>query len=334
MDENFRDPMAILPLELQMVLKRKSSRDPSSRFTSKLHLLLTFVSQSNDSSLEEKIGCGWVSEDEFKLNKKAICEILGIKVNTLNVNLSNLNFKQLKHNKNGWTLWKRENFTRSSADSTAPDTSNLQPVKSINLTISNNIINPQYSGTVHLGFASRPELQIFAGNVMKIWYALTQKTDIKALAPCTELIKAAAERFKQEQQPLSNAIEVLQAIMNPTQSLTYISFTQLAKLLAMFGPEKTLMLKIASLLNCSNSTGQWLSFAHFHQPQNLYGFFRDDQPNCLQIIDSGRIIQVYNMPLIDANGFYVKTAEDVFRSWDDYFRKHPLISYQQDTDFS
>ena len=83
-----------LPHDIQQILRRKSSRDPSSRFSTKLHILLNFVQNSNDKDMEEKVGCAWVTDEEFRLNKRIITNILGIKLNTLNVNLHALGFIQ------------------------------------------------------------------------------------------------------------------------------------------------------------------------------------------------------------------------------------------------
>lgn len=107
------DPLSHIPPVLQEILKRKSSRDPTSRFTYKLAYLLNFVNNSDDKDMYQKVGCSWVKEDEFQINKQILANIMGIKINTLNVNLYTLGFVQLKNNKDGWTLWKKPNFTRT-----------------------------------------------------------------------------------------------------------------------------------------------------------------------------------------------------------------------------
>nr|1PP7_U Chain U, kDa initiator binding protein [Trichomonas vaginalis] len=101
-----------LPPEIVAALKRKSSRDPNSRFPRKLHMLLTYL--ASNPQLEEEIGLSWISDTEFKMKKKNVALVMGIKLNTLNVNLRDLAFEQLQHDKGGWTQWKRSGFTRNS----------------------------------------------------------------------------------------------------------------------------------------------------------------------------------------------------------------------------
>lgn len=331
MNSDPSDPMAFLPIDIQTILKRKSSRDPSSRFASKLHLLLSYVSKSGDPSLEDKVGCGWVNDEEFKLNKRTICQILGIKLNTLNVNLHALQFIQQKHNKDGWTLWKRENFTRNSPDvAEAPSTQMTQKTMK---NVQQAVMQPDptvYSYfRINLGQTNIYENDCFTNKARQIWFELVN-TDINTPANTRTLIEKAANKFKQPEQPLSNAIEVLQAIMAPDPQPT-ISFFQFAKLLAMFGPENTIMLKIASLLCCSNSTGQWLYFGKIDVIPISYGTFSDEQPNCLELYQQGRMpVKVWNMPLVDANHPYIKNENELFINWEDYFRRHPFHSLNQD----
>ena len=249
-----------LPNDIQQILKRKSSRDPSSRFSTKLHILLNFVQNSNDKEMEERVGCAWVTDEEFRLNKRVIANILGIKLNTLNVNLHALGFIQQKHSKDGWTLWKRPNFTRNSLGNDL--TPNNSAASTIGPTLTNNMgmvdlnsqkinsaydmvfqnkypmstmIQPQMIQPIQLGKVSQIVFNTFMNNARQIWLNLANSNFEPADA--TDLIQKAAARFKQIEQPLDNAIEVLRAIIIPDQSQTNISFKQFCSFLAMFGPE-------------------------------------------------------------------------------------------------
>lgn len=332
MNNDISDPMAILPIEIQTIIKRKSSRDPSSRFASKLHLLLSYVSKSGDPSLEEKVGCGWVNDEEFKLNKRTICQVLGIKLNTLNVNLHALQFNQQKHNKDGWTLWRREGFTRNSPDIAEQPSSSMNQKMMKNPNTPSMLTDPSVYSIfkINLGQTNPYDNEMFTNEARQMWIDFGN-TDINSPAMASDLIRKAALKFKQPEQPLSNAIEVLQAIMAPDQTQPTITFFQFAKLLAMFGPKDTIMLKIASLLSCSNTTGQWLFFSKIDQPPMYYGTFSDEQPNCLILCQQGRPpIRVWNMPLVDATNPYIKNETEFFNNWEDYFDRHPFNSLTPD----
>ena len=77
-----------LPQYIRDIIHRRSSRDPSSRFSRKLHALLSYVSANPD--MEDEIGLSWIDDEIFQVNKKRLLEIMKIKLNTLNVNFKNL----------------------------------------------------------------------------------------------------------------------------------------------------------------------------------------------------------------------------------------------------
>ena len=300
------DVLNYMPPEIQQLLKRKSSRDPTSRFATKLHVLLKYVTENPE--LEDRIGCSWLSDDEFRLNKKAICPVLGIKLNTLNVNLHQLGFEQQKHNKDGWTLWKKPGFTRESNELIeSPFTRYKTPPR------------------ISLGNVDPADVEQFNQYAKKIWIDLTGIDDVLVPQNSERLINSAATMFKQDEQPFDNAVDVLKAIITPTPQ-AQITFEHFAKFLAMFGPHGTIMLKIASLLNCSNNTGQWLVFAKNEVPNSLYGSFLDSEPNKLEIRLNGKvIISAWNLPLVDANRQYIRGENGLlYYSWDDFFQKNPV----------
>jgi hypothetical protein len=139
----------------------------------------------------------------------------------------------------------------------------------------------------------------------------------------------AARLFKQEGQEEQNALEVLQAILAP-KKLPVTTFDQFARFLAMFGPNGTVMLKIASLLGCSHRTGQWLYFdVDTVQLPTIAGTFDVYEPNCLVIRNNGNVTKVWNAPLVEANnkaGYIIDQLGHTYRSWAEYFERHPVTA--------
>ena len=89
------------------------------------------------------------------------------------------------------------------------------------------------------------------------------------------------------------------------------------------------MEKIASLLNCSNRSGQWLRLGQLDSrttARGIYGAFDDNEPNCLVIRQTRRApIRVWKVPLIEAGQRYVIDEHgETYESWDDYFRRSPV----------
>jgi hypothetical protein len=55
-----------LPPRIQALLQRKSGRDPSSQFPSKIRALLDY--STNNPSLKSEILLAWVDEDLFRMS--------------------------------------------------------------------------------------------------------------------------------------------------------------------------------------------------------------------------------------------------------------------------
>jgi hypothetical protein len=311
--------VARLPLDVQAILKRKSSRDPNSRFSAKLFSLLLYV--ANMPTMEDDIGVAWISDDTFKMNKHALASVLGIKLNTLNVNLRDLEFQQQGHkSKDGWTCWKKNGFTRTS---TAFSDEIQAPVRPPAVPAA--LTQMKASLSFNLGCMQPASVVNFSSGAQVLWKQLTGG----GTSPMGSFLHRAAAKFKQEGQQEHNALEVLTAIISPRNS-DHITFDDFAKFMAMFGPEKTVMLKIASLLDCSHRTGQWLYFdtESFPLPP-VYGAFDPAQPNCLVLHNHETITRIWNLPLIEVsmgNRYIIDERGKQFTDWREYFDAHPVTS--------
>lgn len=299
-----------LPLDIQNMLKRKSSRDPASRFTAKLHTLLTFVTEN--PHMESEIGLGWISNEVFKMNKHSLVTVMGIKPNTLNVNLRDCQFKQQQHNKDGWTQWSKEGFTKDSSDVSQEMTTKI------------GFTDVRLHGMKTFGKMNSSDIATFQGIVKSIWRSLNNNMDVLS-ANADVFLQRAAERFRVNGQTMENARDVLKAIIYPDDTMN-ISFEMFEKFMAMFGPETSSMMKIQSLLQYSGATGNWMVFS---QPTAWpRGYFMDEEPNCL-IVDNGRgqIIKAWNMPLIGwDNTYVVDDSNRSYQSWGAFFEAHPVYN--------
>ncbi|KAH0791695.1 39 kDa initiator binding protein [Histomonas meleagridis] len=311
-----------LPPNIQKILRRKSSRDPSSQFTTKLHVLLTYV--MNNPSTEEELGVGWITNEKFRMNKKILVEVMGIKINTLNVNLKDLKFIQLQRDKDGWTQWTKEGFTKKSP-SLMPTVINENP----NPPSSQNLA---YHFTIGLPFAVNDDfIRNFFVSSQSLWEEIVgyQCESFNA----TEFIHRAANMLKQNMQPIDNAESVLQALISPSRNdQSIIEKSDFIKFLAMFGPRRTVMIKIASLLEYSNSTGSWLFFSNDYPQNGFYGSFSDTMPNCLVLhMKNGSEYRIYNVPTVEAQqGNYIYDQQgSSYESWGDFFKRHPEVIEQE-----
>ena len=316
------DPPSDLPLEMQSMLKRKASRDPSSRFDAKLRALLTYVTQHPE--LEEKIGLAWIDDDVFKMNKHTLSTVMGIKLNTLNVNLRDLEFKQQQHNKGGWTRWKKDGFRRTATSEEGVPTYSAPAMAA---TWAMQAQQAQQLYAFRIGKVMPQVADQFFQSVRALWMQLNGGL-VKA-ANTTMFTQSAAEMLRQEGQQLDNAIDVLAAIISPNRA-DMTTYEQFVKFMAMFGPRRTAMLKIESLLRCSHRTGQWLIFdTHTHPLPSVYAAFDDNEPNCLVIRCNGSVTRVWNMPTVDCgNGqaYLVDELDRTYTSWVEYFDANPVMT--------
>ncbi|KAK8882392.1 hypothetical protein M9Y10_045034 [Tritrichomonas musculus] len=313
-DSTFDDDIfSTLPTDLRIILCRKSSRDPESRFTSKLHMLLNFVTEN--PSREEDLGVAWISEDEFKLNKRVLANIMGIKLNTLNVNLKDLHFQQQQHNKDGWSRWKKVGFTRSQISLNQQTVSKGKVLR-----------DATFNLPFRIGSFNDMFFKEFQRSCVVTWKELTSLNTNRSYDSQLFLQHAAA-KFKLENQDEKQAMKILRSIIAP-QNVELINFEMYARFLAMFGPPETVMQKITSLLESAEreKPEPWLLFSKPKtMPQN-YGMFDENEQNCLDIRMYGNEICVWNIPLIKANGGDYIIDEDgkMFQSWDTYFKWHHL----------
>jgi len=318
-----RETAAWLPEHIRETLKRKSSRDPNSRFTTKLHLLLSYSEDCPQD--QERVGCAWVTDEEFKMNKVVLSSVMGIKLNTMNVNLRDLHFEQIERDKDGWTRWKRSNFNKHSA---GVDGDGDPSRKTIAETPYAAIQSRAPSLPFQLGHMTPLQREAFISESQQLWSQLLGcPPQAAVLMPV--FIDRAAQQFRYNEQPLDNAKEVIEAIITPTSSDSKLTFGDLCRFLAMFGPAKTIMLKIASLLTCSNNSGKWLTFDFDrlvpHSPP--YACFDENSPNCLVIHHADNSIdRVYNDPGQEANSgaAYLSDEREQYSDWADYFQRHPV----------
>lgn len=320
-----------LPPEVQAILRRKSSRDPASQFTPKLHTLLTLSTESPQR--EDELGLGWLGNNEFRMNKKLVGEIMGIKINTLNVNLKNLGFKQTQRDKDGWTHWQKADFTKDNCGISSMDDQQKQKRCKSQIGAS----NLTYSGRIGPDIPIREQIETsFRNECKKVWCSLFSVN--KESYPVNDFIPAAARILKQERQPQNNAESVLKAIIHPRQdSNGFVTFQDFCRFLAMFGPPKSSMLKIASLLEHSNNTGNWLTFLpETQQPNTFYGAFDPITPNCLVLHKkNGTEIKIYNKPQIEADGtcYLVDSMGREYSNWTEFFNMNPDAIEQEQENY-
>ncbi|EAY19886.1 39 kDa initiator binding protein, putative [Trichomonas vaginalis G3] len=325
----------ILPPDIHEMIKRKSSRDPSSRFANKLHILLKFA--GSDPKMIEYIGAGWISDTQFRINKKRLGAVMEIKLNTLNVNLRDLGFQQLQQDKNGWTEWTREKFTITSTLSDLADiTSDKNGQKDVAKQLkSSNIDDSQSSKFVILRdvMISKcdPEIQQqFRRFTVSIWDELIEASGGKTTFTLDDFIFLAARRFRISKQSLKNATQLIRVIFLCADT-TQVTLSDFTKFMAKFGPEETLMEKVGGMLSSSNHHGNWLNVttdpSGLSNPDGLYGYFDNTEQNCIIFVYQNIFtFKVWNrVNVASSDGKYLVDQNDnEYDSWEQFFQINPM----------
>jgi hypothetical protein len=123
--------------------------------------------------------------------------------------------------------------------------------------------------------------------------------------------------------PKENANEVIVAILMTSPLSVRLVFADFGGVLAMFRPEKVGILKIASLLTCSNATGKWLTFEKT-PTKHPFAAFDPEMPNCLVVHHEEKTVEkVDNNPILET----VDLADDFRKTGKDSnqrFAAHPV----------
>ena len=315
-----------LPVDIQEVLKRKSSRDPNSRFARKLHALLSYV-EATDPKLVDEFGIGWIDDQVFRIFKPRLLGVMGIKLNTLNVNLRDLGFIQLQGDQRlpGWTIWRKDGFTKRTYQlpRMAPGMVQLPD---------NDVFNPHLrpfpvaDRPIEVGHVSPQQIDELHRMVAQEWTELVG-SDHDLVCAASYVVGRAATRYKQPKQPQQNAFDVLRAILAPQDKME-ITFPDFFRFMAMFGPADTVMLKIHSLLEVATAGNPWLYFGITPgiEETGMYAYFDEAEPNALVIHDGKGNEKVWNLPLVSARDdfHYIEDKDGrKYGSWIEYFREHP-----------
>jgi hypothetical protein len=238
------------------------------------------------------------------------------------VNLHDLRFEQQHRDKGGWSRWKRIGFSRCSNNVGSPfnfdDLNSSSELGAIGR-------NPSIPFT--LGHLTSQQSHHFFTEAQRIWIELFQCSPGSSVV-IEFAIERTADRFKYKEQPKDNAREVIEAILTPTAIESRFSFQEFCQFLARFGPTKTVMLKIASLLSCSNGTGKWLVFERDRSNvKPPFACFDREMPNCLIVCHGDNVKEkVFNNPVVEVGKeeYIVDESGQLYRDWGVWFRRHPV----------
>ena len=233
-------------------------------------------------------------------------------MNSMNVNLRDLGFRKMQHERDGWTRWTRDGFTQKKIVMGPRPSQVPRPRRIARLE------HPHLPPELTLGCVLTATCGRFIVNMWNLWRRLFGD-DGSTPVTTEEFVQKLATELRQPEQPMKNAIEVVGAIVAHDRQRV-LGFVDLVKFMARFGPSDSVMIKIAALLSCTNRADKWVFFNPprkeevAHLP--FYVILDGDDLNCFQFEFSSNVARVWNVPLIDAFGCYLVDEQTrMYSSW-------------------
>ena len=330
-----------LPDFVKEIINQRSSRNPGSRFSRKIHILLSYV--ETNPEMVDLVGLKWISDEHFRMNKKILKELLNIKENSLNVNLKKLDFIQTQSDKGGWTEWYKKDFNKIESNPFQNEIITISEDQFPRL-LSPSVFQPAnqnsilmlgdelYNKVSHcsIGFIDEERKHNVIKQAIQIWQSIVtiDHTDIIFGA---DFILQLAKRLQLEGQSFNNAVSVIKNIL-VTNEKSGLAFLNFFKMYCAFGPDGSIMQKIASLLDIAAGENGWLYFgfppSEIKKVTDHFAYFDENEPNCLVLISGSSIFKVWNIPDIKHTDRYIYGEDgNYYSDWSSYIRTTPFNIY-------
>lgn len=355
-DENWKQP----PVLLEYSLKSKNV-DPPEVYAQKLPDYLHFNRQcqhddegfatqlykildyaGNDMDRMIGVGCGWISDNEFFMNKKRFCNVTRIKLNTLNYKLRQYRFMQSKKYHRSILILKSDNFTRHS------DKESLQKINKRKIDDETGLIQNEQAllmttlDSVHNYKSETDNIKIA---VISLWQKILGKSGVFAADKKTfipNLVQHLCHNFKSQQKdgedvsissaPLdfysyieSNNLDFTQTVFKMVayvfdhKKQDIITLSDFFEFYSHFGPENDIIEKIHKLLWCSYEFGGWFipKVQKFDYSKSISGSYSNTCSNCFVLKKQRKwTSHIYNLVSASSlTGYLIDESDKRFLTW-------------------
>lgn len=308
-----------LPPEIKTIVSQRANRNEKSRFPHKLFSLLQW--SGHDQSRAEISGCGWISDDEFFLDKNLICHHMQIKLNTLNVNLKTLGFVQTRPRKDNLSYFKNsKSIFKSQSNEEHLEKIRKEEKESI-VAIQRGFEMPLLSD-IELYGMTKSEIDEFKREVIITWESIVGEM-IFAIGLVDFMNKLSSHLQKQ----VYCNMTVIKLVLCP-RTPNVMEIYDFAVFLARFGPFQNSQLKIYQYGTILNELRPDLATRGSISPISFFGpnfdnCFSFRHPNCGEY-------HCYNLPLKKHNTEFLIDEDGVkFKSWQKVIQLNPFLSHMR-----
>ena len=295
--------MEEIPENILFEVRKRSTKNQSSRFPNRLKILLDWVGRDPDRG--KIAGCGWKSSTTFFMDKTVLCSVLDVKQNTLNVNLKELGFEQCEAKKGNLTFWRNPLFTEES------QREDVFKIKNI----TKNIVDPNDGFHIEGVFAtllddirlfgmSERETSLFKRLVIEMWLNLLQSRVLFAIS-----LREFTDVLEEKVGLSADNYSLLEALH--TKIPDVIDINDFAVFLARFGPFDNIIFKLGKLQ-------QVIPDLRLESTQfgTISSFFSNTFDNCFSFQCQGGEYHCYNLPNIGSSSNYIINEDgEQFQSW-------------------
>lgn len=306
-----------VPERLINFIRKRSSRNEQTRFPYKLYSLLVWVGTEPQKS--KNAGCGWISDTEFFIDKKKICELMNIKLNTLNVNLKTLGFEKSQSNKDNRVFFKNEGFSRSGTMTVGFKSIRNSRCKSESLRNLNlSAVYMPYLEPLKLFMMTEQEINQFKHDVIEKWNEIVELHLVFAI-PLNLFIKFLKSIFDDKFCDLSSAQQALTPRVPEVWDIL-----DFAIFLSRFGPFCNIQSKLNQYQDLIDDIQ--LGFITYSTPSSNY--FSDTFHNCFRFhLPQIGEYHCYNLPLVQDNTPFLADEDGVvYPSWRKMLQQNQFLS--------
>ncbi|KAH0790110.1 39 kDa initiator binding protein [Histomonas meleagridis] len=297
-----------IPESVLKYIRTRSNRNESSRFPHKLWTLLNWSDKNQKRG--ELCGCGWITDTEFFIKKSKLCEVLEIKINTLNVNLKTLGFHPTRSRTGDITYWENNGFSKTSCPQ---DFERIRNSRCKPLALKNLLTSAVYLPLLEqlqLFMMDQPSINLFKKEVVQVWESLVGPKLIFAVE-LNDFQKALVGRF--EKLGFYPSKSLFPQVLSPKLP-NVIDIFDFAVFLARFGPFEHAVIKLFQYQTVLNEIRP--DFFMFNTP-SLTSYFSMTFHNCFrfQLAQTGEY-HCYNLPTVSStSGFLADEDGAIYQSW-------------------
>jgi hypothetical protein len=340
----------LLPAELKTAIRSKDRHQQSNGFATRLWGLLQWA--GSDDFRQKNLGCGWISESEFFLDKGRFSKVVGIPTNTLNFKLRSCRFAQSRQRQDLNTYWKCDSFRKASSVQDLQDI-DMRRTGSDNFpSVTSQALYLPLLDSIKL-YASLPsEVPRFKAEAIFVWEDIMKGRSPIWAVNARDFFGLAAEKFCSSMAHTNGGdafsfdaqqteftqylkannltlIETAKSMLFYVMNLAdprVVTIKDFHRFFARFAPEECILDKIHQLLCCSHASDDWFypKEQQFRDGAKICGCYSNTFANCFVIRRfGGPSYHVYNLPsanartsfLVDETGKKLLTWHAVFESF-------------------